>query len=65
MSIKLKQNNKEIKRIENILYKNDKHVPKNKGVNLLASNRESMQAFESKANAISNKWNQFSSSPSL
>jgi hypothetical protein len=45
MSTKLKQNNKEIKRIENILYKNDKHVPKNKGINLLASNRESMQAF--------------------
>ena len=43
MSAKLKNNNKEIKRIENILYKNDKHVKK--GANLLASNRESMQVF--------------------
>jgi hypothetical protein len=56
LSTKMKCNNKEIKRIENILYKNDKFVAKNKG-NLLASNRESMQAFASKANAIENKWN--------
>ena len=56
LTTKMKHNNQEIKRIENILYKNDKHVARHKK-NTLSSGTsakvsEKMSQFQEKAMAL-------------